>query len=109
MKKEHPQDCVCPMCKGGVCFGHSMYGYGCGCGHRAARWVLGILLIVFIFCAGFWFGNMSAIFHSNGYGYGYGMMRGYNRSAVQWDNQNYNGIQRGPAMMNRTASTSQAQ
>jgi len=114
MKKEHPQGCECSMCKGGVCFRHPMCGHGCGhgcgCGHRVARLILGILLIVFIFCAGFWFGNMSAIFHSSSYGdgYGYRMMRGYDRSMMQYD-QNYNGGQQGSVMMNKSTSTSPAQ
>ncbi len=120
MKKEnHPEGCKCVMCNhssGKMC----MSGWcGCGCHrHAVARWVLGILLITFIFCAGFWFGNMAAIFRYSGYGDGYGMMHGYryNSSMMDWNdrggygygyNADTNGAVRGPAMMQGNASSSQ--
>ena len=118
MKKEnHPEGCRCMMCNhasGKAC----MSGWcGCGCHrHAVARWVLGILLITFIFCAGFWFGNMAAVFRYSGYGdgYGYGMHSRYYPNMMQWNDQGYgygartDNTLRGPAMMQGYASSSQA-
>lgn len=77
--KEHKQDCECPMC---VCPMHKnciCHKYNGGYGYGVVRWILGILILVFIFSCGMWFGRMSVILRSSGYyGNGYHMMRMWN-------------------------------
>lgn len=101
MKKEHPDGCKCNMCSGsgmkscGMCGG--MYGGKC-CGmcggrrHIVLRWIVGILILVAVFCGGFKLGVMVGYLNNGGYGghmssgrhmmqrgyYPTGMMNGWN-------------------------------
>lgn len=125
VKKEdgrHPEGCECFMCKhkglhkGGLWCGHGSFG-----NYVLVRIILILLILAFVFFAGFWFGNMASLFRHGGYGdgYGYGMMRGgfqqYNYRNL--DTQDYQGYGAGRGMMrggflnapNSTSSGSQAQ
>ena len=63
---------MCGM--GGGCFGHS-------CWHHVIRWILGIAIIIIVFCFGVMIGQLKGAFESSGYrmmrrsyyGGGYGM------------------------------------
>ncbi len=82
IKKEgHPEGCKCFMCQRG----HMCKGGHCG-NHMIVRIILGLLILAFVFFAGFWFGNMASIFRHGGYGdtYGYGRMM-QNRSGIGFD------------------------
>ena len=80
----HPAGCQCGQCQGkhGMCLSH------CGCGHKSIlRWVIGLVILGIVFCAGFklgqlrgaWYGyggEMMGWGRGNWGGYGYPMMRG---------------------------------
>lgn len=67
-------------------------GSDCGCNHKSLLcWVVGLVILMMVFCAGFKLGQWSSFFHAykqDYYGYqsngmmrwnnpGYGMMRGW--------------------------------
>jgi len=88
---QHADGSKCSMCgmcgMGGGCFGHS-------CWHHVIRWILGIAIIIIVFCFGVMIGQLKGAFESSGYrmmrtsyyggGYGnaYPMMQGQNGYAA---------------------------
>lgn len=88
------EGCDCGQCSGMECGGyegcgtgyHRMYGMGCG-RHYVLRWILGILILAFVFIAGIKLGEFRERVWGGGYGYrimdrGYNMMPGY--GMMQW-------------------------
>lgn len=66
---------VCDVCGSGDgrC---GMCGNMCGfSGRHVLRWVLGIIIITWVFCIGMKFGELKAYLEQSGYGYGYRHMQ----------------------------------
>lgn len=98
--KGHPENCQCPMCRcmAGKCDGECQHCGGnchwCGGKHRIIRWVLGILILLFIFLVGVKFGELKSYMYGGGLGMGdYGYYP-IHRSMM------LNGYVYGPDMMN---------
>jgi hypothetical protein len=68
-----------------------------GCGHRAARALVAVIVLIFVFWCGFEFGEIRAQFSSVRGGYGYGMMGGWNGIGNDGSYGTYGGY--GPGMM----------
>jgi len=63
-----PEGCTCPMCQGKMC-GMGGCCSGRGCWYRAIRWIIGIAIILIVFCFGMMIGELKGEF-----GRGYRMM-----------------------------------
>ena len=61
-KYDHPPGCRCMMCGGG---------------QRALRWILGIIILLIVFCLGWKLGEISSFLRGGYYGMGPGMMQEY--------------------------------
>ena len=71
----HHYNNICEVCgtNNGRC---GRCGNMCGFGrYHILRWVLGIVIISWIFCIGVKFGEFKASIEGSGYGYGYNHMR----------------------------------
>jgi hypothetical protein len=81
MGGQHPEECKCPMCQGKMC-GAGGCGYGKhNCWYHVVRWILGIAIIVIVFCFGMMIGELKGaltrdsgyrMMHVSSYGGGYG-------------------------------------
>ena len=117
-KREYTEE-ECEMCEGyhgghEGCGGGCRHMHGMRCRHFLLRWVLGVLILAFVFGAGVKLGEFKERVWSNGYGMmdrgygtpttGYGMMR-WNGSASQTDDQYRYGMMQVPRVNNPLVPT----
>jgi len=85
----HSDGCKCPMCQGGMC-GIGGCHFNHGCWFRAVRVILGLVILLVVFCLGVMIGELKGelgrssgyrmmhtqSYYGGGYGYAVPMMQG---------------------------------